>query len=248
MTQFVDLKDRKILITGASSGIGRAVAILASRLGASLILCARDEERLQKVREELKHPCKHLCIPFDVTDISQYEPVFAQAVSDGRKLDGLVHCAGIARALPVRLMKPSMIREMMDVNFHSFLYLTHEYAKKKNSQGGSIVAVSSANSHYPQKCMSVYAASKAALEAAVKTMALELVSQNIRINCVIPGAVETPMMEKTGEDALKGILEKQLLGAGKPEQIANMIVFLLSEATSFITGRSMFVDGGMLGQ
>lgn len=246
--QLVDLQNRKILITGASSGIGRATAILASRLGAAVVICGRNEQRLRETYEKLEDGKRHQCLVFDVKDFGQYENVFSQAVSDGIKLDGLVHCAGIARPLPVRMMKPSTVMEMMDVNFHSFLYLMGIYARKKFSCGGSIVAVSAANSHYPQKCMSVYAASKAALEASIKTMALELAQQNIRINCVIPGAVETSMMTMTDEETLKEILGKQLLGAGKPEDIANMIAFLLSDATSFITGRAVYVDGGMLGQ
>lgn len=246
--QLIDLQDRKILITGASSGIGRAVAILASKLGASLILCARDEERLRKTHNKLEGFERHKCFAFDIKDFEKYEEVFAKAVSDGRKLDGLVHCAGIANPLPVRAMRPLAVTEIMDVNFHSFLYLMNAYAKRKNSCGGSVVAVSSVNSHYPQKYMSVYAASKAALEAAVKTMSLEVAAQNIRINCVIPGAVETPMMKMTDPNVLEEILSRQLLGVGQPEDIANMAVFLLSDAASFITGRSLYVDGGRLGQ
>lgn len=246
--QLVDLQNRKILITGASSGIGRAVSILASQLGASLILCARNKQNLAETQMMLANQERHRCIEFDVRSFEEYEGVFEQAVSDGIKLDGMVHCAGIAKVLPLRMMNPLVITEIMDVNFNSFMNLVRMYAKKKYSEGGSIVAISSANAHYPQKCMSVYAASKAALEAAVNTLALELVKQNIRINCVIPGAVDTPMAHITGESVLQEILNKQLLGIGKPEEVANMIIFLLSDAASFITGRSIYVDGGMLGQ
>ena len=246
--QLVDLRERKILITGASSGIGRATALLVSQLGASVVLCARDASRLLETLEMMDSPQKHRCIPFDVTDFDKYDEVFTQAVSDGKKIDGLVHCAGIARPLPIRSMSPSAVLAIMDVNFHSFLHLVHTYTKKKYGCGGSIVAVSAANSHYPQTCMSVYAASKAALEASIKTMALELAAQKIRINCVAPGAVDTPMTQMADEDALDKILDKQLLGMGKPKDIANMIAFLLSDASSFITGRAMFVDGGLLGQ
>lgn len=244
----MNLQNRKILITGASSGIGRAASILVSQLNASVVLCGRNEEALKKTMSMMHHPEKHHYISFDVKEFETYEEVFREAVSDSILLDGLVHCAGIARVTPVRMLKPSIITEIMETNFYSFMSLVNMYAKKKYSCGGSIVAVSAANAHYPQKCMSVYASSKAAVEAAVKTMALELSAQKIRINCVVPGAVDTPMMQASNEEALQKILGNQLLGAGKPEDIANVIAFLLSDAASFITGRSLYADGGMLGQ
>lgn len=246
--QLVDMQERKILVTGASSGIGRAVSILASKLGASVVLCARDKERLEETRSMMSDAGKHQCISFDVREFENYDSIFGKAVSDGVKLNGMVHCAGIAKISPLRMMKQPVITEIMDINFNSFMNLMGMYTKKKYSNGGSVVAVSSSNAHYPQKCMSIYAASKAALESAVRTLALETVQQNIRVNCVIPGAIDTPMMRMTDEDALERTLEKQLLGAGQPIQVANMILFLLSDAASFITGRSVFVDGGMLGQ
>lgn len=247
----IELSERKILITGASSGIGRATAVLASRLGASVVLCGRDKQRLEETKEMMECPDRHICIAFDVRDFERYDDVFHTAVSDGKKLNGLVHCAGIAKPTPLRMMKASMVHETMDVNFLSFMCLSGLYSKKKFSDGGSIVAVSSVNVHYPRKCMSVYAASKAAIEASVKTMALELVDRNIRINCVVPGGIRTPMIDVADEntrDAINAILERQLLGVGRPEDVANMIAFLLSDASALITGRAMFVDGGILGQ
>lgn len=246
--QRMDLYKRKIFITGASSGIGRATAILASKSGAEVVLCGRNIQELEKTQKEMESPQKHTRIVFDVREFDKYNEVFQMAVSDGRKLDGLVHCAGIAPSIPLRVMKQSLINEVMNINFTSFMCLAGMYSRKNFSDGGSIVAISSANSHYPQKCMSVYAASKYALEAAVKTMSLELAPQGIRANCVIPGAIRTPIMDGISENAIDKIEEKQLLGVGKPEDVAGMITFLLSDAAAFITGRSMFVDGGLLGQ
>ena len=121
-------------------------------------------------------------------------------------------------------------------------------AKKKYNIGGSIVGISALNAHYPQKCMTLYSASKAAVEATIRSLALELSGQHIRINSVIPGAVNTPMAKSVELHTLNTIVAKQLLGIQSPEQIANLISFLLSDKSDAITGRNIFVDGGMLGQ
>lgn len=246
--QMIDLCKHKILITGASSGIGRATAILASKLGADVVLCGRNAKALEETQSEMDCPERHTRIIFDVREFNKYNDVFQMAVSDGKKMNGLVHCAGVAPVIPLRMISESSVNEVMNINFTSFMCLAGLYAKKKFSEGGSMVAVSSANSHCPQTCMSVYAASKYALEAAVKTLALELAPKGIRANCVVPGAIQTPMMDGIQNEAIDKIEGKQLLGVGQPEDVANMITFLLSNAASFITGRSMFVDGGMLGQ
>lgn len=246
--ELVDLNNRKILVTGASSGIGREVSILLSKLGASVVLCGRNQDRLCETISLMENPEKHRSYSFDISDFQQCEEVFQDVVWDGYKLNGMVHCAGVAKAIPLRVMKYKDILEMFETNYMSFMKLTQLYAKKKYSDGGSIVAVSAANAHYPQKCMSIYAASKAALEASVKSLAIELTAQNVRINCVIPGAIDTSMMSEMSESERKLVGDKQLLGVGKPEDVANMIAFLLSDASSFVTGRSMYVDGGLLGQ
>lgn len=245
MTKMFDFTDKKIMVTGASSGIGRATAVLLDSLGAELVLCDRDEENLQKVVAELSHARG---IPFDLLSFDDYDGLFSQAVSEGKKLNGLVHCAGIVSVTPLKIMQPQLIHNIMDINLTSFMMLCSSYSKRKYSIGGSIVGISAANAHTPQKCMSVYAASKAAVEASVKTMALELAKSNIRINCIAPGAVNTPMSQNTDEETLKKIVSRQLLGMCEPSQIASVAAFLLSEASSAITGRTVFADGGMLGQ
>lgn len=246
--RFINLAGRKILVTGASSGIGRATAILLSQLGAVVILCGRNQKELEITREQLKEKDKHLVIPFDVTCFNSYEEMFHEAVADGIKLTGLVHCAGIAKVIPIKILKKEDIDAIFNVNYTAFMCLIACYARKKYSNGGSIVGVSAINAHYPQKCMSVYAASKGALEVSVKTLALELAPLKIRINTVIPGAVKTPMTDFIDDEALKKIAEKQLLGMEEAEQISDVIAYLLSDRSASMTGRNIYADGGVLGQ
>lgn len=238
---------QKILVTGASSGIGRCVAIELAKNHCQVILCGRDKDRLNETKEMMLDLNRHQCIDFDLCEFDSYTDLFNRAISDGKKLTGIVHCAGVATVTPVRMLSKNVINGVINTNYTSFMCLVGMYSKKKYSDGGSIVAVSAINAHYAQKYMSVYAASKAALEASIRALAIELADRNIRINAVVPGAVKTPMIDNISPDELEEIVSKQLLGIVPPKQIAEMILFLLSDKASFITGREMYVDGGRLG-
>lgn len=245
---FMNFSNKKIMIVGASSGIGRATAILLSQLGASLVLVARNFNRLDETRCLLEQPEKHLVISYDATKYDGCKALFDQAIDDGKKLSGMVYAAGVAKVVPLRILTYSDYENIFNVNFYGFLAMTQYYAKRKYNSGGSIVGISALNAHYPQKCMTLYSASKAAIETSVRNLAIELAAQQIRINSIIPGAVDTPMARSAEEGMFNSIVEKQLLGLQKPEEVANLIVFLLSERATAITGRNLFVDGGMLGQ
>lgn len=236
------------MIAGASSGIGQATSVLLSRLGAKLVLVSRDADRLEVTKDMLLWPAAHTVIPYDSTDLESCKDVFDKAVADGKKLSGFVYCCGTAKAIPLRAVSYTEYSNIFFVNYYGFLHMIKYFAKRKYNDGGSIVAVSALNAHYPQKCMTVYASSKAAIEAAVRTLAVELADVNIRINSVIPGAVDTPMSGCVDKTTLERIISRQLLGMQQPDEIANLIAFLLSARSGAITGRNIFTDGGMLGQ
>lgn len=243
----MDVSGKRVLVTGASSGIGRATAVLLSQLGADLVLMGRDEARLEETRQMLEGS-GHISISLELRDFDKYADAFKEIRGTGNQLSGLVHCAGIAKVIPVKVVSAASIHEMFDVNFVSFMELVKHYSKKTNSLGGSIVCLSAINAHYPQKCMSIYAATKGALEMAVSSLAVELFEKDIRINAVIPGPIATPMADSFGEVSGEesNITGRQMMSMGEPEDIANMTAYLLSDAAKFITGRKFYVDGGRL--
>lgn len=247
MNNPMDLSGKRILVTGASSGIGKAASVLLSRLGASVVLTGRDEKRLEETCRSMEGD-KHTVVPLELRNFDEYGRLFQTVRSTGEKLDGLLHCAGIAKIIPIKAASLNNIREMFEVNFISFIELVRHYSKKNNNNGGSIVCLSAHNAHYPQKCMSIYAATKGALEMASTSLAVELSDKNIRVNTIIPGPIATPMagsfVEMAGEE--ENIVMRALMPIGEPEDVANMAAYLLSDAAKFITGRNFYVDGGRL--
>lgn len=243
------LFEKKIMITGASSGIGRAVAVKASQMGAKLVLCGRNAEHLTQTVSLLEKDSVYEIITFDLMDFDGYPGYFDIAVKNGNLLDGLVFCAGQSRITPMKGMRREQIQELLNVNFTSFMMMCSYMLKKKYSNDcASIVGFSATNVHVPQKCMSAYVASKAAMEASAKTMALEFAARKMRINCVAPGVVDTPMLETMNQDVLKKISENQLLGVSDANSIAEVVCFLASDEARTITGQTIHANGGMLGQ
>ena len=245
------LKEQCVLVTGASSGIGRAVAVSLSECGMRVILVARNEAAMYDTVDMMHGADSHIVIPFDLCDLDNYCTIFGILQEKGVKLTGLVHCAGISRITPLRTFTYGNAMELFNIHYFAFMELVKWYAKKNISDGGSIVGISSINVHTPQKCMTAYASAKAAMEAACRSLSVELAEKNIRINSVVVGGVATEMGRETRE-TLKGInssyqnpVSRQLLGTGTPEQIATVVRFLLGEEASFITGREIYADGGL---
>lgn len=238
------LFDKVILVTGASSGIGRSIAVEAAKMGAKLILIGRDEIRLKETFTTLEGD-GHM---FYLCDLICEEDV-KMLLNECPIIDGLVHSAGVGLTLPFKFISTCDLRRVMDINFHAPVLLTQKLLKKKKIRnGGSIVYLSSIDGVLTGHVgNSIYAASKGALAGMAKSQAVELAVQNIRVNCILPGRVETPLLnrENISEDQVDK--NKQLYPLkryARPEEIAYYAIYLLSNASTFTTGSNLVIDGG----
>jgi len=245
----MDLSGKNILVTGASSGIGKGIAIFLSKLGANIIMVARNEEKLKETHEELESG-NHSYYPFDLSNLNEIEGLIDNICSDGKKLNGIVHSAGISRTVPLQYLKFDDLNSIMSVNFYSFIELVKHFSKRKyNDNGGSVVAISSISSKVGARGLSAYCASKGALESAIRPIALEMAPRNIRVNSVAPGMIKTQIYDGltdivNNKDFEKDLKKRQILGLGIPDDVAYAVAFLLSDAAKFITGTTIIVDGG----
>ncbi len=243
-----DFTGKKILVTGASSGIGQSLSVELSKQGAKVVMIARNEERLNDTLSQMEGT-GHIKLCVDLAETEDLTLVFQEIMSDGVKLNGLVHCAGIASVYPLRTISRKKIEDCMKINYYSFIELTKQYSKNKFNLGGSIVGISSHAAVVPQKCQTIYSASKAALNTCAEALSIELAPKNIRINTVMPTFVETAMVSAAfssdnmgNNDYVREGLSHQMFGMIKPIEIANICMFLLSDASSTITGRSIWAD------
>lgn len=240
------LEDKTILVTGASSGIGRATAVECARMGATVVLTARDEERLNETLALLKGEERpHLVIPADLTK----EQDLTALVENMPRLDGCVSNAGMGMTLPLQFASLEKMEQLYRVNCFAPVLLVKELIKKKKlNKGASVVFTSSiAGLSNISPTNAVYGSSKSALNAFVKYLALEFAGKQIRFNSIHPGRIETPLIQNsmmTEEDRMRDVEKYPMKRYGQPEEVARSIVFLLSDAASYITGTSVVVDGG----
>ena len=245
------LESKTILVTGGSSGIGRATAIECAKLGATVIITARNEQRLKEVLGQLDTTFgqKHQMI---IADLASDEGI-ANVVATVPVLDGVASNAGIVVELvPIKFLKNDVMEQTLNLNTLSHAKLARDlFKKKKLNRGASYVFTSSAGGvNAFMVGNSAYGMSKAAINAFSKYCAVDFATRQIRCNSVCPGMIKTPMTAPTGEvseeDYQEDIKKHYLLGRyGEPEEVARTIVFLLSDASSFITGVSIMVDGGV---
>lgn len=248
--ELFSLLGTKIIITGASSGIGRACAVQSAAMGARVILFGRNVERLEETRALMLNNVEHMFYAVDLTDYEKVDSMLKDVVVQFGKIHGVVHCAGISTTLPLKMITPDKLDLFFHTNVHAAIHLTKLVTAKSvmASEGGSIVFISSVMGSVGEVGKTIYSLTKGALMAGSKSLALELAPRNIRVNCVAPGVVETPLSAKAvynqDEDLLKKIKSYHPLGLGRAEDVANASVFLLSDAARWITGTTMFVDGG----
>ena len=249
MNSVFNLKNRNIMVTGASSGIGKQCAITFSQLEANVILIARNEERLKETYNKLEKG-NHLIISQDITKYAKLEEIVNAAVDKIGKISGFVHSAGIEMTLPLRSMQPSYYEKMFSVNVIAGFELARIISKKKylSERGASFIFISSVMGILGQAGKVGYCLSKGALLPGAKAMALEIAKKNIRVNCILPGVVETEMTNKMfnslPEESKKSIINVHPLGLGKPEDIAYACVYLLSDSARWVTGTNLIIDGG----
>lgn len=238
------LQSKKILVTGASSGIGRAVAIECSRLGANVYLTGRNEEQLNATFDALSDG-EHVCLKCDITNSDDLK----ELITSLPELSGIVHCAGLTTLLPIQYATKEKLDSVFNVNFYAPAELSRMLLRsKKITKNGSIVFISSISGVYCSSISSsVYSASKGALNGLMKGMALDLASKQIRVNAINPGVIDTGFFKASGitdEDLKKDTDRYPLKRHGRPEEVAYAAIYLLSDASAWTTGSNLLIDGG----
>mgnify|MGYP002589065033 CR=1 FL=1 len=242
------LTGKTILVTGASSGIGRQCAIDCSRGGAKIVLIGRNEDRLKETLSNLQEGTGIYFI-MDLSDTEQIRAGIEQIIQKVGKIDGLIHAAGIEKTTPVKYTKLSDYENVYRTNAISGFEIIRLLASNKvSNDSASFILIASITGIIGRAGVVSYAASKGAMIAAARTMAQEFAGRKIRVNCISPGTILTPMMteylESLTEDQKKKRLEGFLLGLGSTEDVSNTCIYLLSDASRWVTGQNLIVDGG----
>lgn len=238
------LEGKTILVTGASSGIGKATAIACSKMGAKVVITGRNAERLQETYQELEGE-GHLQIIAELTN----EDDMARLVEETPQIDGFVNNAGIGSKTPINFIKQTSLQNILDVNTIAPIMLTKMLLKKKKLQKGASMVLTSSISGVCSVDIgnTLYSVSKSAIDGFMKSAAKELAEKGIRVNSVNPGMVDTPINDYSNvseEQMLADLMRYPLKRHGKPEEISYAIIYLLSDAAAWITGTALKIDGG----
>ncbi len=247
----ISFEGKKILVTGASSGIGREISIHLSELGAKVVLLARDEERLKETIS-LMEGKGHRYMSYDLENIDGLFDLVKNLLDyDDTKFNGYVHCAGNVGIYPLKVINYNNFEKVMKVNTYSYLEIIKHLSKKTFSNDNtSIVYLSAMLTKVPKKAQAVYIASKNAGEGMSKTLSLELFKRKIRINSVLVGSVLTKMSLDTEKYKLlkpntEEIDDSSVSKNLSPREVSNMVMFLMSDSAKYIIGESYYIDGGI---
>ena len=250
MKNLIDFTGKHMLVVGASSGIGQTTAVTLSRLGAHVDVMARSAEGLKNTLDLLEGE-GHSSYLLDVTDFDSIAETISKAVKEGGAYDGLVYAAGVALNTPLNMMTPAKMQWVFNTNLFGFVETVRQISKKGRFHPGMrIVGVSSVASLRGDISQTAYSASKAAMDGAVRSMAGELAKKDICINTVAPSMINTRMyrdyLKNYGTESFRYevMMNRQFLGIGEPQDVANAIAFLLSPAARMITATCLPVDGG----
>lgn len=247
MSNPFSLEGKTILVTGASSGLGKGIAIQCSKMGAKVVLNGRNEERLKETLSQMEGE-GHVLLPADIGTQEGIEKVIAEVP----EIDGYVNCAGITSMTPLKNISRDHMTELFNVNAVAPITLTALLVKKKKlKKQSSVVLIGSVNGCCVGNAgSSAYAASKGAILGYVKAASLELASRGTRVNCISPGSVPTNMLKEEAKMCSMDELIEQMVPfypmkrLGKEEDIANGAVYLLSDASCWVTGQNIVIDGG----
>ena len=241
----------KTIVLAGVGGIGSVTAVQLASLGAKLILLDVVEDKMKETMEQLQGK-GHKCYVCDFSAIEGIESVISQLVQENGPVDGYVHCTGIGAVRPLKMSKYDFMLRVMNINFFSFVEVIRCLTKKNAfNEGMNIVGISAVGAYLGNATKTAYCASKAAMNSAVRCLAKELATKGIRINTVAPGSTDTPMARdaadyREGSEDFRINELRQYLGICQPEDIADAIIFLLSNMSRMITGICLPVDGGKL--
>jgi glucose 1-dehydrogenase len=246
------LEGRRALVTGASSGIGRSIALRLAQEGASIVVnfISRPEAAAEVVEEIKKAGANGLAVEADVSNEQQVDAMFARAVAELGGIDILVNNAGMETEHPFLEMPLEAWRKVIEVDLTGAFLCAQRAARVmvESGAGGSIVNITSVHQKIPWGGFAHYCAAKAGLDMMSRTIALELATQKVRVNSVAPGAIATPINQNVwgNPEGLRDLLRKIPTDRmGQPEEIAQVVAFLCSDEASYITGATLYVDGGM---
>jgi NAD(P)-dependent dehydrogenase (short-subunit alcohol dehydrogenase family) len=245
----VDFQGKTVVVSGASSGIGRAIALMLGKYGAKLILTGRDAKRLEETSRNLGS-VEHRVVPMDLAQQETILPTLKKVVKEFGLVYGLCHAAGNVETLPLSATAADRVRSMIEVNLLAGLELARVLCRRDvmDPEGGSVLFISSIYAIVGKPGQIGYSAAKGAVTSAARAMAVELARRKIRVNVLSPGLVHTEMtrkvMEVLTEQQVKEIENAHLLGTGTPDDVARAAVFLLAPQSSWITGTDFVIDGG----